>query len=163
MPYDATWNERASYFADSEWISTSAMREILAHMDSVKFALESNRQAALEFFAGYDRAAPFAHDVQFPQWVSYIRLDEGDWPVKIRQLITALQYKEPTRVRATPAQPPVRGAQPEQPEPDIKDQIPNDVLLSFTTALQSIRTQIGRGEGLYNRGKLERELRLTWA
>jgi hypothetical protein len=168
MSYGNTFTREAKLFRASEWISTDHLTEILSHMDGIKFAIESNRQAALEFWAGYRKTPPFAHDVQFPEWDCYVRLSEGDWPQKVQQLLTALQYKEEKRVQQTASTSQGgsgrdRDRSPVQSEePEIKDRIPNDVLLSFTTAVRSMRYQIGKQEGVYDRDKLHTNLRLAW-
>lgn len=166
MTYEESWSTTAQLFADSEWISVRNLRAVLRHMDSIKFALETNRQAALEFFAGYRTDAPFSHVKRFPAYEGYVRLSEGDWPVKIRQMVTALQFKMPTERKETVQVPTGRERQQpqqqQQPQDEPRDYIPNDVLLSFTTSIQSMRAQIGRGEGVYDRESLEHELKLEW-
>lgn len=175
MSYDATWNDRAQQWADQEWISVPNVRALLKHMDSVKLAVGQSRQAALDYFAGMEKEAPFRHNAQFPNYITYVAIDQGDWPNKIRQMITALNFKDLSQTREGKERVDVatrRGNggngqgpanQPEQPAAEEpKDVVPNDVLLSFTTAIQNMRGQLGRREGTWTRTTMEAELTINW-
>jgi len=156
------------------------MRKLFNRMDSVKLALQSSRQEALEYFASMNKEPPFAHDVQFPDYKTYAAINQGSYSNLFRQMVTALNFKELNQTRegkersevGTRVQlkngnggngnPDERMAVQQQ-DSEPKDSIPNDVLLSFTTSIQALRNMIGRREKLYSRMSLERELALAWA
>lgn len=169
MPYN-DWNERAHFASESEWLSTESLREYLVFLDGTKFALATARQAAIDHFAKLPRETPVKRDKQFPEWVAYIHIDGGDWPNKIRQLITALNYKEPSATKEgkqqqTPGKSTGGGLKNEETKLDnteVKDNIPDDVLLSFTTAIQTMRNQLARGDSVFIRSKFERQFSVNW-
>jgi len=157
-------SEDFEFVSEQEWVSVPVLKELLAHMDGIKFAIEANRQAALEYFAGLRKTAPFSFDTRFPEHGTFVNLNSLDWPNKIRQMMAALQFKEPNTREGVRRNTNGQGSTQQQlPVDDVKDNIPNDVLLSFMTAIQSVRVQIGRREGVYNRAKFERDFSCTWA
>jgi len=184
MSYDNTWTDSAQIWSDSEWMSVIKLREMLAHMDSTKIAVASSRQMAIDYFSGLEKLSPFSHDQRFPRFASFVRLDSGDWPSKIRQMLTALNFKELDQTRAgkervehgTRAQmkndtkggasnsgSDVGAADPSLVSDEPRGSIPNDVMLGFTTAISNMRLQLSRQEGIYTQRKVEDELRITWA
>jgi len=178
MSYGNHWNERADGAAEEEWISMAKFREILSHMDAVKLAISQSRQQAIDYFSGIDKSAPFTVTDRFPQYGSYVRVQSGDWPAKISQLLTSLNFKELDQTRAgkerveqgTRAQmkmtktvaSDIGAADPSVVADEPRDAVPNDVLLSFTSAIKNMRMQLGKREGVYNITKFERELNLGW-
>jgi len=178
MTYADSFGDRAQRLSDQEWMSVANARKLLKHMDRVKIALSSSRQAAIDYYSGLEKEAPFAHDVRFPAHQSWVAMDSGDWPTKVRQMLAALNFKEldqtragkervehATRAQLKPLNPgPVGnvGAADSQPVDEPRDSIPNDVLLSFVSAIQNMRLQIGVGEGVWTRRSFEDDLGLEW-
>lgn len=179
MSYDNTWSDRADAWAAEEWMSLDTFREFITHMEGVKIALSAQRQAALDYYSGLQKDAPFSHDRRMPRYGSYVRLYSGDWPSKIAQMLAALNFKEldqtragkerveqGTRAQLKPSTPgPVTnvGAADSQVVDEPRDSIPNDVLLSYVKSIQNMKLEVSRREGVYGRTKLEDELRITWA
>jgi len=157
--YTNTWNSRAQMYSEMEWVPLRKMKLLLNHLDGCKIAIQSSRIAALDFMSKIDKDSPFERTRRFPEYDTWIALDQGDWPNKFRQIMSALNYKD----TAQAIQGKGFGTKPTDPSKEEQfNQVPNDVLLSFTTGIQSIRNQIGRREYLFTRDILENELSIVW-
>jgi len=167
------WSSRVQAASDGEWVSLRKLRDVLKFLDAVKLAINASRQSAIDYLANLEKEAPFAVSKKFPEYETWVYLDSGDWPNKFSQIVTALNFKELSQTREGKERHSVKtrggrdnggnGNDPhEAPEEEPREAVPNDVLLSFTSAIKNIRLQIGRREGLFDDMLFRQEYRVTW-
>lgn len=162
--------ETALEWENQEWVSGADMRKFLATADGTKVALEAARQALLEYWANMTKEPPFSHVDRFPPFVAYIAINQGDWPNKIEQMMSALNFKDQAQARdgkdrrgqeAKPA-----ASKQQEGANDIVDdprsQIPNDVLKAFTSSVRRMRDQIGRADKMYTQRTFEAATHVKW-
>jgi len=176
--YGDTFGDRATGMADQEWVAVRDLRQLFQHMDGADLATNAARKQALQFWASIWKEAPFTRNTRFPVDGTYVAINNGDWPGKIQQMLTGLQFKELDQTRAgkerqeqgsrAQMKHTVRNtnenaideeAVPEEP----RNAIPNDVLLSIEMAIRNMRIQLGRGNDVWSITTFERNLGLTWA
>lgn len=175
--YGDSWSERAEIFEAQEWISSEDMKSLLRAWDRTNIAIAQSRQQAIDFFGSIYKDAPFKHDKRFPRYGSYVAINQGDWPAKIKQAMSSLQFKELDQTRAgkdksesaSRAQTGSGTAKSERhdlaeqkAETEPQASIPNDVILSFTNAIARMRAQLGTGDAVWSIKKFERDLSLEW-
>lgn len=155
-------------------MSLRKLRGVLKFLDAVKLAVNASRQSAIDYLANLEKEAPFDVNRKFPGYETWVYLDSGDWPNKFSQIVTALNFKELSQTREGKERHSVktRGGRDngpggnndphEAPEEEPREAVPNDVLLSFTSAIKNIRLQIGRREGLFDDVLFSQEYRVNW-
>jgi len=157
MVYD--WNSRAQSATEEDWLPVSELIQFVRFCASLQFTVVARRQAAIDYYGQLRRDAPFSVDVRVPEWKGFVRLFRGDWPNKFAQLLSALNFRNADTVQSGKFR---RGEDAQNQQQEVHDTVPNDVLQSFTKAVQSIEQQIAKREYIYTRESIEDELSLTW-
>jgi len=173
MPY-INWNEKAAEAESCRWISATVLKTALMHMASVNISVAKARQDGLAYWTGLNFETPFSEDRRFPR-KGYVCLDKLDYPDKEGQMHTSLSFKELNQTRegkdrlevGTRVQ--LRGkANEENPTEEAKGRdeptsaIPNDVILSYRSAIANMQKELGKADALYAVWKFEEEFYLTW-
>lgn len=178
MSYGDSWGSQAKIFASQEFVSSKTMIELVRHLAGVKIAVEAARNQALDFIKGIKYATPVGKKMRFDEEGVFVAMDSGDWPAKIAQVLAALNFKglNQTRegkervevgTRVQMKRPTSSNSEAtldeQQNETGESSAIPNDVIISFETAVKNMRLQLAMGEQVWTREKFEEEYGVRWA
>jgi len=110
------------------------------------FAVQASRDQAMAAWNAMVMSDDlFTRSKRFPETANYINLNQGEWPRRISQLITSLEFKD------------IQVAGVDQ---DTAGYGKSHV--AYNSALAEMRTAIGLGEGVHNRLSFEQTYSLQW-
>lgn len=189
MSYGDSYPNEVALMEDHQFARTRSLNELCDYLDGVKFALQSERTKGIEIATKLNKVYGgdlFHQDKQFPAGQSYIDLHSNDWPDKLDQIITALNYKPPENAfivgntsdnknfhsQATAGRAAV--ATINSSKSDASDDARNVVdpserqkfekaMVSYFKGITSIRNQIGQKVGIFNRRHFENHFSLKWS
>jgi len=173
MSYAA--NPRLVRASKGQWINSTDLTNFLVLAQSNPFVYQNSRISTLDAWGKIPRKAPFGKDQKFPEWETYVYIDGGDWPDKISQLISALNYRSVTEQgelvdeRNTTQQTPQKdngrngsggnGKEPVAREGDGHSKVGqnemNKAELGYFTAIRRMMNQHYRGDDVYDKDTFE--------
>jgi hypothetical protein len=170
MSYGNTWKSDAQVASDGLFAKKRDFSMLIHAMMSKNWSIVDHRQQAFDMWDGLKVDHPVAHNVQFPEFVSYVALENCDFAKVDAQLKAAMSYKESSKHRNEPAK---------QPEKSGLQRITNEtghtegMVVSFSSDddarkayYEALRTfvTIARDEScVYTRSSFETKYNLTWA
>jgi hypothetical protein len=165
MPYN-NWGDTTQRMSDQRWANVRKLSAAIITAERNGFSTVEGRRAATEALIQAIEVAPFAYDLQFPEYQSWLFLDGGDWPAKMTQALSALDHKETSKPQQSQ-----QGSQSDKtkgreqlPDNDIRGFYSyDDALHAFHQAMRRMKGQLGAGDQVYTRGSFARDLGLTWA
>lgn len=174
--YNKSWSSTADLWAGQHWVSVKDMGVFLTAAAEQSFSTVEGRNQLMSALGKTYKNAPFDHDIRFPEWGTFIRINDGNWPAKLKQIHSALSYKQASEQGQIKSQDTSRASArlsggsvrvgphgtEEEEEGGIGQNEFNKALVAYEFGIQHIRDQLGTGAQCFNRKSLEEYLRLTW-
>lgn len=156
-----------------QWVKKDDMKGFISQAQGTAFSTVAGRTALLAKWGSLRNGEPFSRVRQWPQDEVYININSGDWPSKIRQMASSLNYKQADEQgmvkEETGAPPSGEGSrspvrlQPEEPKKPLLGQDAfNKALLGFEHAIEEMGKELGKGDGVCGRLGFEWEYELEW-
>lgn len=178
MPYVA--NARLVRALKGAWIDAEDLRDFMATAEMNSFAYVSGRNSTIQAWGKIKRKAPCSRDTRFDDWDCYVYIDDGDWPGKITQMLTALNYREAseqgqlsndknetgkidTKAKGKMKTDTHDAESSEQASSAMVGQNEhNKALLSFYTAIRRMKDQLAKGDNVHDRTSFEKHFDAIW-
>lgn len=177
MAYEG-FNSRAVAAMEYDWCSVREMAELARQLWSLKFALQTERNKAIDIIGKVNVIVGkrlFSRTARFPDNEAYVSLQMGDWPAKMAQIVLAANYKPPENsfiVGNTNAREVFKPSKPVQ-DPQWSDdasllQDPTErqkfekAMVMFIQGIRDIQDQLGNTIGVFSRSEFESHFYLRW-
>lgn len=181
--YGETWTHKAFIASRHQWARVGEILELKDQLAAVKFGLQQERIKGAEILSKLTTTRSLVSKVkQFPDDDVYVDLQSGDWPSKMEQVRTALNYKPPensfignnrsderhtTSIERNSKTSKGGDNHDNNDASQITDlserQKFEKSMKAYFTGLQSMEDQIGMGTGLFSRDEFESHYYLKWA
>lgn len=181
--YGETWTHKAFIASRHQWARVGEILELKDQLCAVKFGLQQERIKGSEILSKLTTTRNLVSKTkQFPDDDVYVDLQSGDWPSKMEQVRTALNYKPPensfignNRGDEKHTTSIVRNSKGKGKENDHENNDSTQItdiserqkfeksMKAFYTGLQSMEDQIGMGTGLFSRDEFESHYYLKWS
>jgi len=181
--YGDTWSHKAMIASRHQWARVGEILELKDQLASVKFSLQQERIKGAEILAKLTTTRNLVSKIkQFPDDDVYVDLQSGDWPSKMEQVRTSLNYKPPENSfvgnnrsderHTTSIQ---RNSKSKTDKDDHDNNDSSQItdlserqkfeksMKAYYTGLQSMEDQIGMGTGLFTRDEFESHYYLKWS
>jgi hypothetical protein len=163
MSYGDTWGESAENLAGVAWYPTREAARVFTEMASKDFSVVEQRREALSLLTGLPSEAPFDYDRRFPARATYICSALGDWPNKLAQLRSALNYRDDVKSSSTSVDQQRLTTRTDQPNGARRAAYSgDDALFSFHQALRNCMQEIGRSDHVFGRKSFESRMGLVY-
>lgn len=161
-----------------EWIEVKALNDFIATAELNSFMYVSGRTATIEMWGKLPRVLKAGPTARFGDWDTWVCVSDGDWPGKIRTMLSSLNYKEASeqgRVRDETDENQLEGkAPPRGKNSDPEPHRPKDstgtgqamhekAMLGFFTSLQRMRDQLAKGDNVYDQTAFEKTFNAVWS
>lgn len=182
MPY--TRNPMLVRAMKGAWLNVEELQGFIATAEMNSFTYVNARQSTIELWGKLSRKAPCTPDKRFGDWDCYVYIDDGDWPGKITQMLTSLNYKEASeqgqinnqendtgktetngrkKTGNGPSSSTVEESQQKGEGNSLVGQNQHEkALLGFFTAMRRMKDQLAKGDNVFEQETFEKKFEATW-